>query len=326
MRFGGNTPKTLMNLSKYYASDHWRKRSQDFRAKHPRCAMCGATEKLHVHHRRYRFYREKDSDLECLCESCHLKGVHKQKGEENLLDIDFNHSKTRGDRLSKLIDNALTAHPEAPRDYLGASRLGHECARALQYEFFNTPKDEGKGFTGQTLRIFQVGHVLEDMAAGWLRSAGFNLRTVDKDGRQFGFVTGGGKIKGHCDGVIVGGPEEFGPFPRLWECKTASAKKWKEFVKSKVKTANVTYYAQIQLYLAYLGLDQNPALFTVINKDDSSLYHEDIPFDASYAQEISDRAVRIIQCCLAGELLPREYPSQDCFICKFCPYSERCWR
>ena len=77
-----------MNLSSYYASDHWRKRSQDFRTKHPRCAMCGATEKLHVHHLHYRhFYREKDSDLECLCESCHLKRVHKQLDWEDMLDI-----------------------------------------------------------------------------------------------------------------------------------------------------------------------------------------------------------------------------------------------
>ena len=310
-----------MNLSEYYSTPHWRKRSKDFRQSQGRCAKCGATENLQVHHRRYRFFREKDNDLECLCSDCHLIGVHEQKGYMDMLD--FNHIKNRGDRLIYLIDEALTGKTETPREYLGGSRLGHECARALQYEFFNVPKD--KPFTGQLLRTFAIGHSLEDLAAGWLRSAGLDLRTVDTEGRQFGFITGRGKIRGHIDGVIVGGPEELGPYPRLWECKTASAKKWREFEKNKVKKTNITYYIQVQTYMAYMDLTENPALWVAINKDDSSLYFEDIPFDPSTAQDASDRAARIIQACETGELLPREYPGPEFFNCKFCSWSERCW-
>ena len=33
-----------------------------------------------------------------------------------------------------------------PRAYLGGSRLGHPCERALQFEFAGAPKDEGAGF------------------------------------------------------------------------------------------------------------------------------------------------------------------------------------
>lgn len=312
-----------MNLSIYYETSWWRKRSREFREKHGKCERCGATEKLQTHHKRYKFYREKDDDLECLCEDCHLQGVHKQKTELDMLDC--NHTKNRGDRLNHLIDTALTSADsrETPRDYLGGSRLGHECARALQYEFFNTPKD--RPFSGQLLRTFQIGHALEDLAADWLRKAGLDLRTVDAQGKQFGFVTGKGMIKGHIDGVIVNGPGELGPYPRLWECKTASAKKWREFEKNKVRKSNATYFIQVQTYMAYLELTENPALWTAINKDDSSLYHEDISFDPSAAQDASDRAARIIQCCLAGELLPREYPSADFYQCKWCAYGERCW-
>lgn len=261
--------------------------------------------------------------MQCLCADCHLRGVHQQKGWEDM--IDFNHTKTRGDQLNQLIDAALVIPTEAPRDYLGGSRLGHECARALQYEFFNVPKDEGKDFTGQTLRIFQVGHVLEELMIQWLRSAGLNIINQDKNKKQFGFVTGKGKIKGHCDGIIIGGPEAFGPYPRLLEIKTANSKKWKEFEKNKVKKANITYYAQIIIYMAYMDLADNPALFAVINKDTQELYFEDVPFDSSYAQEISDRAANIIQACLSQELLPREWPSEDYFQCKFCSWSNRCW-
>lgn len=237
--------------------------------------------------------------------------------------LDFNHIRNKSDRLNHLIDISLESNKEKSRDYLGGSRLGHECARALQYEFYGAPKD--KDFSGQLLRTFAIGHALEDLAAQWLRGAGLDLLVKDKEDRQFGFVTGKSKIRGHIDGVVTSGPDELGPYPRLWECKTASAKKWREFVKNKVKKVNYTYYIQVLIYQMYMGLTENPALWTCVNKDTSELYHEDIPFDPSTAQEASDRAVNIIQACQAGELLPREYSSADFFQCKFCSWSERCW-
>jgi hypothetical protein len=77
--------------------------------------------------------------------------------------------------------------------------------------------------------------------------------------------------------------------------------------------------------MAYMDLADNPALWTCVNKDDSSLYHENIEFDSSVAQEASDRALRILQACLAGELLPREYSSVDFYQCKWCSWGDRCW-
>jgi len=241
--------------------------------------------------------------------------------------LDFNHKNKTG-RLVHLIDKALQAKnaKQKARDYLGGSRLGVECQRALQYEFFNTPKDEGKEFSGQTIRTFQIGHVLEDMAAGWLRDAGLELRTSKADGRQFGFTTGRGYIQGHIDGVIVGGPDEFGPYPRLWECKTAKASKWREMEKKKIKKANWVYYIQCQLYMAYMKLSENPALFTAINKDTSELYFENVEFDPSAAQDASDRGARIIEACLAGELLPRISQDPSFYQCKWCAWADRCWQ
>ena len=69
-----------------------------------------------------------------------------------------------------------------PRDYLGGSRLGHPCERALQFEFAGAPKDDGAEFSGRTLRIFGIGHALEDLAVRWLRGAGFDLYT--RKGKQ----------------------------------------------------------------------------------------------------------------------------------------------
>jgi hypothetical protein len=245
----------------------------------------------------------------------------------DMLDmLDFNHENKTG-RLVHLIDEAMQAKnaQQKPRDYLGGSRLGVECDRALQFEFFNTPKDEGKEFSGQTLRTFQIGHVLEDLAAGWLREANLDLRTANKGGQQFGFETGRGYIQGHIDGVIVGGPEELGPYPRLWECKTANGKNWRQMEKHKIKKAKWVYYIQCQLYMAYMELTENPALFTAVNKDTSELYFENVDFDPPAAQDASDRGARIVEACLAGEILPRIAQDPSFFQCKWCAWADRCW-
>jgi len=67
-------------------------------------------------------------------------------------------------------------------------------------------------------------------------------------------------------------------------------------------------------------------VFTAINKDTAEFHHEQVAFDADLAQRMSDRGVRILQATDAGELLPRVATTPDFFECRFCPWSERCWR
>ena len=122
--------------------------------------------------------------------------------------LDFNPRPSMAERINALVDAALIAEREAtpPRTYLGASRLGHACERALQFEFAGAPKDEGADFSGRTLRIFAIGHQLEDCAIRWLRAAGIDLITQKRDGGQFGFSVAGGRIRGHVDGIIARRP------------------------------------------------------------------------------------------------------------------------
>ncbi|NKB53187.1 MAG: hypothetical protein GKR98_17935 [Boseongicola sp.] len=247
--------------------------------------------------------------------------------------LDFNHRLSTAERINALVDAALIAEREAtpPRTYLGASRLGHPCERALQFEFAGAPKDDGADFGGQTLRIFAIGHLLEDLAIRWLRAAGIDLVTQKGDGGQFGFSVAGGRIRGHVDGIIAEAPAALGMrFPALWECKTMNGKNWRACVKDGVTVSKPVYAAQIAIYQAYMeplvpGISASPALFTAINKDTAELHHELVPFDADLAQRMSDRAVRILQATDAGELLPRIAANRDFFECRFCAHAERCW-
>ena len=142
--------------------------------------------------------------------------------------VDFNHGSSfvygsgypapdANQRINALVDQALVEENQRqiPRDYLGASRIGDPCARKLAYEFTHTPPDPGKAFDGAVLRIFAAGHLFEDLAIRWLRVAGFDLRTSDNNGGQFGFETAAGRIKGHIDGIIVGGPDVSVTWPAL---------------------------------------------------------------------------------------------------------------
>lgn len=243
--------------------------------------------------------------------------------------FDFNHREkppSFADTVNARIDTALVAEQaERPqRDYLGGSRLGDICQRRLQYEYLKTPKDPGAGFSGKSLRIFALGHVLEDLAIAWLRKAGFDLRTRNRHGDQFGFSAVGGRVQGHADGVVVAAPNGMA-VPALWECKSANAKNWREIAKHGVEKAKPVYAAQIALYQAYLGLTEAPALFTAINKDTCEIWHALVPFDAALAQSASDKAVTILRACDAGELLPRHTADPDHFECRFCAWRERCW-
>jgi hypothetical protein len=221
------------------------------------------------------------------------------------------------------IDAALTERNarQTPRGYLGGSRIGEPCARALVYEITHTPKE--RDFDGGILRVFDAGHQFEALTIRWLRQAGFDLRDRGRDGEQFGFVAAGGKLRGHADGVIVAGPDVGIRWPALFEHKALGQKSWNDVVKHGLRLSKPVYFAQVQLYMAYLGLDI--ALVTALNRDTLALRHEAVPFDAAEAQRLSDHAVDILRAAEAGELPPRIAYSRDFYLCRFCSYATRCW-
>ncbi len=229
--------------------------------------------------------------------------------------------------IKDAVDKAIVANNKKRerRKYIGASSIGDECRRKIQYRYLNYATDPDKEFSARTLRIFQFGHEIEDYAAKWLRDAGFDLRTEDKGGEQFGFSIADGEIRGHIDGVVCDGPVAM-EYPALWECKSANDKKFQGFVRQGVAKANPTYATQIALYQTYMDLNRHPALFTVVNKNTSEVYYELVPYDAKLAQEASDRAVDILTAAKAGDILPRISQSKDFFLCKWCEFRETCWK
>lgn len=147
------------------------------------------------------------------------------------------------------------------------------------------------------MRIFEVGHTLEDLAIRWLSLAGFDLYTRKAQGGQFGFSVAGGRIRGHIDGILNAGPADFGlRYPAIWEFKTMNDKSWRDTVKHGVTKSKPVYAAQVAVYQAYMeasipGIADNPALFTAINKDTQEIWFELLPFDGDWRS-----ACRIVPC------------------------------
>lgn len=224
------------------------------------------------------------------------------------------------------VDKALISKraSQPKRQYLGASLWGETCERKLGYIFHQQPEDEGSGFTANTLRIFDMGHDCEDRVAEYVKVAGFELVTHKADGGQFGFEAAEGKLKGHIDGVITGGPvfPQFA-YPVLWENKGLNNKSWNDTLKKGVKTSKPLYYSQAQTYMAYMELT-NGCVFTFLNRDSGELASEFLPFDARQAQESSDRAVRVIKSSRPTELSKCTNDPAD-FRCKWCNFKRTCW-
>ena len=224
--------------------------------------------------------------------------------------------------ITDLINQAITTRPDKPRPYLGGSRIGVECWRALGFEYHKYPNP----IDGKLQRIFDFGHTLEPLMVQWLEEAGFVLQYTNEN--QLGFSIADGKIRGHLDGVIVDGPAIPGmSYPCLVEFKTMNDKQFKITANLGCEEAKPVYYVQQQVYMAYAPeheLWKNPSLFVAVNKNDSTPHFELVAFNQNSAQDNSDKAFAIIS-AEHPEDLPRITDDPSFFKCKFCSYHKACF-
>lgn len=236
--------------------------------------------------------------------------------------LDFNRTITQSlianGAINKAIDAAQAAVPRDGRDYLGASSLGHDCLRKIQFDWRRPVAHEAR-----TLRIFDRGNWWEAYCVGLMVKAGFRFV---RSGPEVAFTQLGARFRGHGDGKLVTGPAIEGVgYPCLWEAKGLGSKGWKKLEKDGLAKAYPGYADQVALYQAYFDLTDHPAIFTAACIDTMEILHLLVPFDAARAQTASDRAVTVIRADEAGEALPRIGADETDFRCKMCGHREACW-
>jgi hypothetical protein len=235
--------------------------------------------------------------------------------------LDFNRQNIAETDINKLINakldaGALTEEREAKRPYLGASAIGSECLRKVQWDW-----QKDSTYPARTKRIFARGHAFEEITVKAFALAGFRM---ERGTPRTAFSSADGLFRGHADGIILEGPN-FLKYPCLWEHKALGASGWRKLEKDGLRKAYPQYFDQCQLYMAYLELDSHPALFTAINSDNCEILHLSVSFDSAVAQAASDRAVAVIKATKAGEVMPRIANKPDDWRCKMCNWQTECW-
>ena len=218
--------------------------------------------------------------------------------------------------INDLIERSV-APEENTRKYLGASAIGSECPRKIQFDWMVDPVHPAR------LRdIFARGHFFEQLTRNHLVKAGFKFAAPER----LGFKALDGLFRGNADGILIGGPDLPGlGYPCLWEHKCLGAKSWRAIERDGLEKNYPQYAAQVAIYQAYLNVTEHPALFTIVNADNCERLHFLVPFNAEHAQQWSDRAVTVIEATKAGELLERVTDNPADWRCKMCGHRERCW-
>jgi len=234
--------------------------------------------------------------------------------------LDFNRANISATAISIAINDLIEASEppeENTRQYLGASTIGSECLRKIQYDWFVDPVHPSR-----VRDIFRRGHLFEELSRQHFIRAGFKFAPDDR----LRFSVANDLFRGHADGIFTAGPAlpDVG-YPCVWEHKALGRKGWRDIERDGLEKAYPHYAAQIWIYQAYLEVTEYPAIFTAVNADTCERLHLLVPFNAERAQIWSDRAVAVIESTIARELLSRFTDDQDDWRCKMCSHRERCW-
>src|SRR5262245_29906979 len=160
--------------------------------------------------------------------------------------------------INAAIERAAATAAELPRPYLGASIVGHECLRRVQFDWWCKPV-----LAARTREIFDRGHYFEERTRQHLIAAGFRFAPPE----ALAFAAADGALRGHADGIVIYGldlPGTYLIYPAIWEHKALNAKGWRDVERDGLEKNHSHYLAQVSLYQAYLNIT-NPALFTVTN-------------------------------------------------------------
>jgi CRISPR/Cas system-associated exonuclease Cas4 (RecB family) len=213
---------------------------------------------------------------------------------------------------------------EERRDYIGASLIGHPCARHIWYQYHGYAREP---FDAETLWRFADGHHTEAVVIERLRQVvGVTVWDRDEQGNQLGYSAMGGKFKGHVDGIIKGlvqAPKT----PHVLEVKCVGEKGYAEFKKlvleygekKALERWNSTYYMQAQTYMHYMKLDRHYLVVALAGGRDMAACRTE--YNPEHAEILVDRADRILQ---ATTEPARVSDKPDFYICRWCPFAKVC--
>lgn len=215
------------------------------------------------------------------------------------------------------IEDAYRAGDGGFRTHLGVSLIGDECSAKLFYGWRWTKKPK---FNGQTLRLFNRGHLEEGRFVALILASGMQIVQQDETGGQYRVSYLGGHFGSAIDGVVIGCPDMPNPStPILTEMKTHNDNSFKKLKTAGVKESKWEHYVQQQEYMLYYGLPAS--LYIAVNKNTDEIWCEIVPFDRETAERYKDRGHII---ALSEAPPPKLSQDGSFYKCKWCDYRGIC--
>jgi hypothetical protein len=216
------------------------------------------------------------------------------------------------DPIVEAIDTYHASQQDLPRQYLGASVIGHECDRWLWLSFRWAVVQR---FEGRIKRLFRRGQHEETWVVADLRAADYTVSECLQHQKHHTLAP---HIGCTPDGVIVGLAEAHKKRHSL-EIKTHSAKSFASVQKDGVEKSQPKHYAQMQMEM--LAQETDRALYVAICKDNDEIYTERVKLDKMQAENILERGKRIV----FSERMPEPLSADPSWYqCKFCQGHDLC--
>ncbi len=188
-----------------------------------------------------------------------------------------------------------------------------DCARRIGYNLLGYAAEP---HAERLLGIFAAGHFFEQLVLAGMRTAGLQVVSHTPDGQQFEAVGFDPPMIGHFDGRVL-----INDVISLVEIKSANTSRFSTMVAKGVGRSDPKYYAQMQSYMHHDSLEQ--AFYVAINKDNSDVYTEVVPYDSEFMDVLLIR-LRLIWSITRQGLLPEpEFPKAS-YTCQSCPFTGHC--
>lgn len=217
------------------------------------------------------------------------------------------------------IDDVYEKKPSRPSRRMGASSIGDPCERATFLRFRWAVKDR---FSGQQLRTFELGHMMEDVVIGWLREMGMVIEYTGNEQLELHI---GPHFVCYADGLVRHGVPGAEKTLHALDVKIMADKYFKELKKKGLKASHPKYYAQQQCEMYGLSKELHEkverGILVAWNRDTSEVYAERVVYDGEFMDKILKKAERVRT---ANELPPPLSENPMWLDCKLCSLNHFC--
>lgn len=205
-------------------------------------------------------------------------------------------------------------YPSEHRHHLGISIIGDKCSRKIWYGFRWVKLIQ---HDPRIRRLFQRGHNEEKSFQGFLLWAGFRLRGVDENGKQFRLSAVNGHYGGSTDDIaLIAWVDDL---PVICEYKTHGDKSFVELKEKKLKLAKPQHFSQMSGYGQ--GFKIKHGLYCAVNKNTDEWYFEFVELDWNKAIELEKKATDIIY----SQTPPMKISENPAYFdCKWCEHKGIC--